>query len=180
MNDRVKKIIEAVIDAEGGYSNNPNDRGGETMYGITADVARENGYQGPMRSMPLSLAEMIYAKRYVTAPKFDQVLQVSERIGEELIDTGVNMGPHRAAEFLQRWLNGFNDGSYYDLFVDGRLGQLSIEALKKFLAKRGKEGEQVLLRALNCTQGNRYLEITEGNRSQRTFLYGWVRARVAV
>lgn len=36
----------------------------------------------------------------------------------------------------------------------------------------------VLLRGLNSTQACRYLDITEGNKSQRTFLYGWVRNRV--
>ncbi len=179
---RVDNIIAAVIDAEGGYSNHPDDRGGETMYGITAEVARDAGYTGPMRDMPRSLAEAIYRDRYITVPKFDLVLSRSAALGEELIDTGVNMGPHRAAEFLQRWLNGFNTAAsgYADLFVDGRLGRMTLGALDRFIAHRGREGERVLLRALNCTQGNRYLELTEAKRSQRAFLYGWMRTRVAV
>ncbi|WP_353954476.1 putative peptidoglycan-binding domain-containing protein [uncultured Pseudomonas sp.] len=37
-----------------------------------------------------------------------------------------------------------------------------------------------MLRGLNSSQGARYLEITEANKSQRQFLYGWVRARVAI
>lgn len=175
-------IINSVIDVEGGYVNNPNDKGGETMYGITVAVARANGYHGNMRNMPRAFAEKVYRERYITRPKFDQILAQSQPIGVELIDTGVNMGPHRAAEFLQRWLNGFNvaGNGYQDLFVDGVLGGLTIDALRRFLKKRGQEGEDVLLRALNCTQGNRYLTITEGNKSQRTFLYGWMRARVVI
>lgn len=182
MKDRIGVIIDAVISAEGGYSNNSDDRGGETMYGITRAVARANGYLGEMRDMPRSVAERIYRNRYVVEPRFDQVVDLSPSIAEELVDTGVNMGPHRAAEFLQRWLNGFNvaGSGYDDLFVDGRLGPLSFEALGNFLRKRGEEGEQVMLRALNCTQGNRYLELTENNRSQRTFLYGWMRTRVVI
>lgn len=182
MSDRVKAIIDAVIQAEGAYSNHKADRGGETMYGITVAVARANGYAGPMANMPRSVAETIYRKRYVTEPNFHLVLEVSHAIGEELIDTGVNMGPHRAGEFLQRWLNGFNvaGSGYQDLFVDGRVGKVTVDALRHFLTRRGKEGEQVMLRALNCTQGNRYLELTENNKSQRTFLYGWMRTRVSV
>lgn len=182
MSAKVDQIIKAVIDVEGGYSNNPNDRGGETMYGITVAVARDNGYSGPMRSMPRSVAENIYRARYITRPKFDRVLAVNTAIGEEVIDTGVNMGPHRAGEYLQRWLNGFNvpGSGYQDLFVDGLVGNLTVTALERYLNKRGREGELVMLRGLNSTQGNRYLEITEGNRSQRTFLYGWVRARVVI
>lgn len=179
MNDR---IIAEVIQAEGGYVNDPADRGGETNYGITVAVARANGYSGPMRSMPRSLAESIYRKRYITAPGFDRIAALDEQIAEEVIDTGVNMGPHRAGEFLQRWLNGFNlpGSGYQDLFVDGQVGPLSIEALRRYLSARGQEGRLVLLRGLNSTQGNRYLEITEGNKSQRRFLYGWVRARVVL
>lgn len=181
MGDRIGTIIAAVISAEGGYSNNRADRGGETMYGITKAVARANGYLGEMRDMPVRVAEGIYSRRYVTEPRFDEVISRSAVLAEELVDTGVNMGPHRAAEFLQRWLNGFNsDSDYGDLFVDGRLGPMSFDALDRFLTKRGKTGEAVLLRALNCTQGNRYLEITENNRSQRTFLYGWMRTRVVI
>lgn len=134
-----------------------------------------------MRQMPLSLARSIYQRRYIVEPGFDQVAAVDGAIGAELIDTGVNMGPARAAGFLQRWLNGFNsDGSRYaDLFVDGRIGPLSISALRAFIKWRGAEGAKVMLKALNGVQASRYLEITEANRSQRAFLYGWIRERVA-
>lgn len=177
----VEIIIDTVLKAEGGYVDDPADRGGPTNYGITQAVARANGHTGHMRDMPKELARSIYRKRYITEPRFDAVLAVNERVGEELVDTGVNMGPSRAAEFLQRWLNGFNDGGskYADLFVDGRLGDVSIAALKAFLRWRGKDGETALLRGLNGAQATRYLEITEGSKSQRRFLFGWVMNRVA-
>jgi len=176
----VAQIIDRVIAAEGGYSNNPADKGGETMYGITIAVARANGYQGPMRDLPLDLARSIYNKRYVIEPKFDQVAVLNINIAMELIDTGVNMGPHRAAEFLQRWLNGFNyGGQYQELFIDGRLGTVSLDALAKFLRWRKDEAEEVMLKALNGVQAARYLEIAEANKSQRMFLFGWVKERVA-
>jgi lysozyme family protein len=175
------RVIDGILAVEKGYVDHPADRGGPTNYGITQAVARANGYQGDMRSLPVSLARSIYERRYIVEPRFDQVAAIDEGIGLELVDTGVNMGPARAAEFLQRWLNGFNSGGsrYADLFVDGRLGPLSLGALRAFLAWRGAEGARVMLRALNGVQAARYLEITEGNRSQREFLYGWIRERVA-
>jgi len=178
----IDDIIDAVIKAEQGYVNDPADRGGETNYGITVAVARANGYTGNMRDMPLALARRIYLQRYVNEPKFDRVIAIDGRIGAELVDTGVNMGPHRSAEFLQRWLNAFNDtGSrYQELFVDGRLGEISLAALTAYIKWRGKEGIDVMLRALNSIQGARYLEIVEGNKSQRRFAYGWIRNRVVL
>ena len=178
----IKRVVDEVLRAEGGYVNDPADKGGETNFGITVAVARANGYQGAMRELPEAVARAIYTARYITEPKFDQVLAVHAGIGAELIDTGVNIGPHRAAEFLQRWLNGFNDtGTRYPaLFVDGRLGAQSLGALAAFLKWRGQDGATVLLRALNGLQAARYLDITEANKSQRRFLFGWIKERVAM
>ncbi|APW38954.1 hypothetical protein RD110_18535 [Rhodoferax koreense] len=174
-------FVNNIIAVEKGYVDHPDDKGGPTNYGITLAVARANGYQGDMRDLPVDLARKIYGARYISEPKFDQVAGINMEIAMELIDTGVNMGPGKAAEFLQRWLNGFNDtGSRYaDLFVDGRLGPVSLAALQAFLRWRGMEGIKVMLKALNGVQAARYLEITEGNRSQRAFLYGWINQRVA-
>ena len=178
----IKPAIDIILRAEGGYVNDPADKGGETNFGITVAVARANGYQGAMRDMPEAVARAIYTTRYITEPKFDQVLAIHAGIGAELVDTGVNMGPHRAAEFLQRWLNGFNDtGTRYPLlFVDGRLGAISLGALAAYLKWRGQDGATVLLRGLNGVQAERYLAITEANTSQRRFLFGWIKERVAI
>ena len=40
------RIINAIIDREGGYVDEPDDSGGETNYGVTKAVARANGYRG--------------------------------------------------------------------------------------------------------------------------------------
>lgn len=178
----IEQIIDRVIEVEQGYINDPDDPGGETKYGITVAVARHNGYTGAMPDLPLSLARSIYINRYVIEPKFDRIIAVDAPIGAELVDTGVNMGPHRAAEFLQRWLNGFNDtGSrYQNVFIDGRIGGISVAALRAYLKWRGPEGATILLRALNCTQGTRYLAIAEANLRQRKHLYGWMKQRVLI
>jgi lysozyme family protein len=181
MTPTIRQIIENVMKAEQGYVNDEFDGGGETNYGITVAVARANGFAGEMKTMTREFARGIYEKRYVVEPWFDRVAELSPVLGEELVDTGVNMGPAVPAMMLQRWLNGFNDSGskYQDVFVDGRLGPVSIEALKAFLAWRGKEGESVMLMALNSTQGVRYLDIAEKNPTQERFLYGWMRTRVA-
>lgn len=172
------QIIDDVLKKEGGYSNDPDDNGGETNYGITAAVWRENGYTGPIKNAPLELARRIYFARYIQRPRFDEIYAINAQVGVELIDTGVNMGPGTAAIFFQRALNGLNLGDYQDLFVDGAIGKLSIDAFKKFYSRRGVQGCRVMYRLLNGVQANRYLDITERDKRQRKFLFGWILQRV--
>ena len=177
----IDQIIEEVLKAEGRYVNNPDDRGGETNWGITKAVARANGYNGAMRDLPRSTAKQIYLTRYVVQPAFDKIAVLSPAVAAELVDTGVNMGPVVAARFLQRALNALNQrgADYPELVVDGSAGPGTRTALTKYLAKRGAEGERRLIALLNALQGSRYVELCEGRQANETFMYGWL-ARVAV
>lgn len=177
----IDQIIDGIIRREGGYVANPHDRGGPTRYGITEAVARANGYGGYMDSLPEDLARRIYHDQYWTRPGFNQVAELSPAIAEELADTGVNMGPTVAVTMLQRVLNVMNQEEkfYQDVAADGYIGTQSLSALSAFLSKRGTEGEAVLLKALNCLQGARYIEIAEHRPSQEAFVFGWLRERVA-
>lgn len=179
-NKLVDNIIEVTIGHEGGYSNNPNDTGGATKWGITENVARNNGYKGDMRQLPRETAISIYEKNYWYAPKFDQIANVSSVIAAKLFDTGVNMGTSIPVKFLQRWLNAFNNQGklYSDISADGQIGPATITAFKAYLNTRGKDAEKVMLRAINCSQGARYLEISEARIANETFTYGWMLNRV--
>ena len=151
------------------------------MFGITEAVARANGYIGPMRLMPRDEAIAIYRQLYWLKPRLDAVYTVSPRIAAELFDTGVNMGPAVAITFLQRALTALNRGGddYPDLVPDGRIGGATLNALSGFLAVRKAGGEQVLLRALDALQGERYLRLAERRPANEAFLYGWLANRVA-
>lgn len=173
--------IADLIKREGGYTNHPTDRGGPTCWGITEQVARAYGYIGEIEAMPQSVARTIYIDQYWTAPRFDQVATICPAVAEELLDTGVNMGTGAAAGFLQRALNVLNrEGKLYpDIKVDGGIGKMTLAALAAYLKARGKDGETVLLRALNAQQGARYIELAEHRPSQEAFVHGWFLNRVA-
>jgi lysozyme family protein len=175
-------VVPMLTAAEGGYVDHPSDRGGPTNHGITEAVARRYGYTGPMRALPLSVALAIYEKQYVVEPGFDRVSAVSIPVAKELVDTGVNMGQEIAAEFLQRALNALNHqaADWEDLGVDGRIGMRTVAALGLFLAKRGAQGETVMLRMLNALQGARYVTITESRPPNEDFVYGWFLNRVVI
>jgi len=132
----VDRMIDELIEREGGFVNNPADKGGPTCFGITEAVARANGYAGPMRLLPREEAAEIYKRLYWLRPRFDEIAARSPRLAAELFDTGVNMGPAVAATFLQRALTALNRGGtdYPDLVPDGRIGPMTLFALDAFLA----------------------------------------------
>lgn len=179
----IETYLNELIEREGGYVNDPADRGGATKYGITEAVARAHGYKGHMRDLPKDLAKTIYRKTYWTNPRFDQVNQIYAAVAEELLDTGVNCGVAFAKPLLQRALNLLNNQGkegWPDLAVDGIYGPATLNALNAFLKKRGKDGAQALLRVLNIMQGQRYIEICERNPSQEKYFFGWVLNRVVI
>lgn len=179
----IEQFLNELIQREGGYVNDPADRGGATKYGITEAVARANGFKGSMKDLPLDTAKDIYKKQYWTSPRFDQVNTINSKVAEELLDTGVNCGVAFAKPLLQRALNLLNNQGkegWSDLAVDGIYGPATLSALKTYLAKRGTSGETVLLRVLNIMQGNRYIEIAERNQSQEKYFFGWISNRVVI
>lgn len=180
----VQKIIDDAIEREGGskFTDHPSDRGGPTRWGITEKVARARGYAGDMRDLPRNFAVAVYTHDYINTPGFDKVLAVSQMIGEEMIDTGINMGVGHPGPWLQRILNVLNQQAraFPDLVVDGDIGPTTIGALRTVLKLRGADGEVVILRALNCLQGARYVDLTEARAKNEDFFFGWMRTRVVV
>ncbi|ELY4034529.1 glycoside hydrolase family 108 protein [Cronobacter sakazakii] len=175
-------VIDGILNIEGSYVDNPADRGGPTKWGITEKTARAHGYKGNMRDLSRDEAYRILENDYWTAPGFDRVAQYSLPVAFELCEAGTNIGPSIPSRWLQRWLNVFNrqQTMYSDVVVDGVIGKNTLSALKTYLDKRGKEGESVLVKALNCTQGDYYLEITEKREANEAFIYGWLRERVTL
>lgn len=112
------EAFEKLIGHEGGYSNHPDDNGGETMHGVTAKIARGNGYTGAMRDLPLSLAKSIYRASYWDAVRADDLPEV---VRFDVFDCAVNSGPGQAIRFLQR-ATGAAD--------DGRMGPQTMRAVK--------------------------------------------------
>ena len=181
MNTTFKNAFDKVIGIEGGYSDDPDDRGGKTQLGITEAVARAHGYQGDMRDLSLQFARNVYKTSYWDVLKLDDVGERAPSVAHELFDTAVNMGHEVAGEFLQRSLNTFNrdQTDYADIEVDSFVGPATLAAFNAYIDKRKHEGAVVLTRALNSLQGVRYIQIVEARPTQEKFAYGWFLHRVA-
>ncbi|ATI82910.1 glycoside hydrolase family 108 protein [Sphingobium yanoikuyae] len=177
----IETLIDNVIGREGGYSNHPSDRGGATMWGITERVARKHGYKGDMRALPRATAVAIYRQEFAIDTGFAAVAQINEAVGEELFDTGVNMGPAVPALWFQESLNAFNQQGklYPDIKEDGDIGPKTLATFRTYLKVRGADAERVMLRALNCSQGERYKMLARSRAANEDFVFGWFRNRVA-
>lgn len=175
-------VIDKIIKIEGGYVDDPSDSGGETRYGVTVKVARQNGYDGDMKFFPLELAKKIYIDKYWNSLCLDEISDLAPSVAEELVDTGINMGVIRAAKFLQRSLNSLNNRGtqFNDLTVDGIIGKNTIRALEIYINVRGKEGNTVLVNMLNCLQGAFYIDLAERREKDEKFVYGWFKHRVTI
>lgn len=92
------EAFHKLLGHEGGYSNHPDDPGGETMWGVTARVARANGYYGPMKDLPVDLAKRIYKKDYWDTVNAELV---PEHTRYAVFDGAVNSGPEQSIKWLQ-------------------------------------------------------------------------------
>jgi len=111
---------------EGGYSNHPADPGGETMWGMTARVARARGYTGPMKDLPQDLAKKWYRADYWDSVRADDL---PPQLRYAMFDAAVNSGPVRAVQWLQQAIGVPDDGKLGPQTL-GKLQPLNAYAVK--------------------------------------------------
>ena len=179
-----EKAYEKTMGHEGWYVNDPDDAGGETYKGISRvynpswsgwaiiDIAKgEPNFPDSLESN-MELQESVglfYKDKYWDVNRLDEDT-FAQSVGEEMFDTGVNMGVSRAGKFLQKSLNYLNrNGDLYDeLVVDGKIGPASLDALAKCA-----NDETVLMSMLNTLQGQHYMNYMDDSPSQKKYARGW-------
>tara|TARA_B100000131_G_scaffold252496_1_gene246308 strand:- start:2717 stop:3346 length:630 start_codon:yes stop_codon:yes gene_type:complete len=166
------KAFSHILAVEGGYVNDPLDKGGETNFGITKKVAEMHGYAGDMKLMTENIAKSIYKADYWDVIQLDAIGVISPEIALEMFDSGVNCGVRWAAKWFQRSMNLLNrNGTMFEnLEVDGFLGPKSIMAFNSFKDKDHK----YILKTMNLLQGMRYISICERDNKQDKFFRGWL------
>ncbi len=101
------EAFDRLLGHEGGYSNHASDPGAETMWGVTANVARATGYAGPMRELPVGLAKSIYRAQYWNPVRADDL---PPAVRYHVFDAAVNSGVTQAGKWLQRAVGAHEDG----------------------------------------------------------------------
>lgn len=183
MNKFKQFVIEQILRFEGGYVDNPADRGGKTNLGITEEVARACGFTGDMKDLTKDFAINVYCKQYFDPIMFDELAKRSPLLAELMVDIAVNNGVKRAGEFLQRALSNLNNPAQ-NIIVDGVIGAKTITAMNDYLDNRSKDGEKNLIASLIGIRLNFYHRIVENDKEvnpkkqQRNFINGWINHRI--
>lgn len=103
------EAFDLLMGHEGGYSNHPDDPGAETMWGITARVARQAGYVGRMIDLPRDTAATIARNQYWDAVRAEE-LPLGVRF--DVFDTAYNSGVNTSIRMLQRAAAVSDDGVF--------------------------------------------------------------------
>lgn len=151
-----------IIKSEGGYVNDPADRGGETNLGVT--IGAWGSYlgraiqPGEMKALTVDTVKPFYKSMYWDKVKGDD-LPVG--VDYAVFDFAVNAGTGRAAKFLQRAVGADDDG----VIGPGTLGLVA------------KTDPATLLDNFAHQKQRFYNGLAANNPTQQKFLKGWL-ARV--
>lgn len=188
---RYARAVRHVLGVEGGYVNDPVDRGGATKYGISLrflvsegnidldgdgradfDLDMDGDIDGAdIRKLTVGDAIFLYHRCFwqrLDAETFP------EPIGEMMFDQGVNGGLGAARKLLQRAINRATRGdkTVAQIAVDGAIGSATRRALDNVIHHNGI---RFLVICYREEVKARYRAIVAANPSQSRFLKGWLR-----
>lgn len=178
-----KIAAKITFEKEGGYVNRKEDKGGETIYGISrryhsswegwsivdqtkAFCTEEEGTREYEREMTdhlkhnneiHRLKETFYKKNFWDVLKLDSVEE--QKIANAIFDASVNHDPRDAAKMAQRALG---------ISADGIIGKKSIAALNEVYPPD-------FLRGFTKQRCDYYQSIANNDPSQVIFLGGWLK-----
>ena len=185
------EAFEKTAAIEGGYVFDPDDAGGETYKGISRrfnpswggwdkidEVKKANPRKRKFDNIfdqddaPQQGVKLFYKQFYWDRFWGDDI--PVQEIGEELFDTGVNLGVRRVVRFLQEGLNLLNRNkkNYVDIVEDGLFGKNTLKALNAYLKI---DDVSVLLKVMNIFQGMHYIEYMRKNPVQEKYARGWLK-----
>ncbi len=158
--DRFNKFLDYIFEVEGGFTDDENDRGGKTKYGIIEEEARQFGYTGDMRNLTKDFAKNIYLKKYYLGNKLDKIL--NDKVALSIFDWAVNSG-RRGIKKAQIVANKFGAS----LIVDGIIGNKTLEAINNI-------NPEAFLKEYHEMQRTFYKNLAAKDRTQEDFLKGWL------
>lgn len=155
-------------DPEGGYVDDPADRGGATKWGISLrllkqldmDIDGDGDIDAlDIRALTRERAGKIFQQEFW---RFERLR--SQDVATKMFDTAVNCSVRVSTKIAQRSLNWLG----WRLAVDGLLGPVTVAAINN-------APEAEFFREYRARQADFYARIVLRRPSQERFLLGWMR-----
>jgi len=162
--DRFRIAVEAVLRHEGGFSDDPADRGGATNFGLSSVHHPDLDVSALTRARAIALYRERYWDRYRLGEIEDPI------VATKCLDLAVWMGPGDAARYLQTAVCAAAGGPLID--IDGVIGSRTLAAL------RSVDPGMVLV-ALRALALEHVRRLVERDPTQRRFETGWRRRALA-
>lgn len=184
------QIAQRVLGGfEGGYSNDPSDKGGETYKGIARKfhphwpgwaiieaAKRLSSFPGNLAGNTVldGMVLDFYRAEFWSPFQLDALPQ---SLATEIYEQAVNRGKGGVTMDIQTACNALNHDKrtrapfFPDLKVDGGFGNKTAQAVKTLVANGD---ELLLLVMLNGLQAAHYINTAAGEPSQRKFTRGWL------
>ncbi len=176
--------LRQLFSIEGIYDNDPDDPGGETVYGIARKkwpslplwervdrikIARMDKYAIAERikedSFLMEEIAAFYKREFWDIFSCDLIPQM---VAFEIFEQAVNIGITQCTRHIQRAVNilNRNQESWKDIAEDGKFGKGTLDALYSAT----KKDSEYLLGLLNILQGSFYI-----NLKNEKFIRGWIK-----
>jgi lysozyme family protein len=169
-----------------GYSDDKDDAGGETFWGISRvfnpswegwnliDEAKKiPDFPKNLKfisTLPV-MTESFYKREYWDKLQGDKILH--QEVANELFDTAVNVSKHTAVCILQRSLSCLLKGT---IKQDGVLGNSTLGVLNSLDIDKGV----VLVLMMNCLYGTYLISCMEKNEVKEKYAKGWFLKRIQI
>ena len=170
------KALLFIFGNEGGYSNDPDDRGGATNLGITQSTLDRARRQMP--DLPESVEDLtrepaaeIYRVLYWEESKADMMPYPLCTLH---FDAAVNHGVGGAGKLLQQTINNYavKAGLSVRVDEDGAVGPKTLDALDECIAVKNNIA---LICTIYCNEREKfYRAIVASRPDQSRFLRGWL------
>ena len=171
---RFNYAVNVILQHEGNFSNDANDSGGATNYGISLRFIKEEGIEinhdgiidvNDIKDMRQTDAINIYKKYWWDKYHYEAINSLS--IASKIFDMAVDIGSTQAHKIAQESCNYCG----HNLVVDGILGGKTIGALNE-ISLHGRE--QDLMDELIYNHTWFYENLAEEHPKLKVFLKGWL------
>jgi len=164
----IQTLIDDVLKKEGGYCDNPHDKGGPTCMGITLatldDFTGKKNGKADIKALSKPAAKSIYLKNYYLKPGINYLPSALQPL---MFDMAVNQGPGSAIKLLQLELKNLK---YIYRAADGINGPITITAAQKAITDLGDK----FINTLVNRRIEFYHDLVEAKPNQSVFLKGWI------